>query len=249
MKKQLKKMMAVVLTTVMALSVPTFTAFAADEHSYETLFPYEKYLEKVEQGYIAPDVSYETLARANQKTFEDLCSSMDNNPNFTLIYESVRYFDPLAVVETLYPGDVFIMEDTLTSSAILGHAAMAVSNTEIANIVGEETVADIVPRSTFDDYYKNQERAVKIYRSNNYNWGVDAALWADKTFRGTKIPYKITMNLTSTSSVYCSKLVYQAYRYGAGFTSLWREENYDIITPYGLPDYIKIGKHGEYDTE
>lgn len=245
MKKGLKKLVAVILTAAVALSVAAPAVAAEEEFNYEEYFPYEKYLEQVEQGYIGEDVTYEMLAEVNEQSFAEYMAS---NENFTLIYEGDSSVSPLALVGTLNPGDVFIMDDTLTSSAIMGHAAMALSNTEIVNIAGEGSVAQVLTRSQFDNYYKNKGRGIKIYRSNNYNWGVNAALWADATYRNANIPYKITTDLRSTSSTYCSKIVYQAYCFGAGSTAMWREENYNIVGPYGLKNYIKIYEHGEYDT-
>ena len=58
---------------------------------------------------------------------------------------------------------------------------------------------------------------------------------------------KLQNDLSDTRKTYCSKIVYQAYRYGAGKESI-NEMLFDIVRPYDLPKCIKTGHHGEYNT-
>lgn len=230
------------------VAVNGYAIASTNKSEFEQQFTYEQYLEQVELGYIDENVSYQALVEANKMTFEDLVKSIENNPNFSLIYESshldLESEEFRAVVTRLNPGDVFIMNST-ASWGLSGHAAMALSNDEIINIAGPSSKTEIVPRSTFNGYYTGRD--IELYRTNNYYWGTAAAEWADQEYRTNKADYELSMDAASTRPTYCSKLVFQAYKYGAGLDSIAIDAVSGLISPYALKNLIKIDKHGEYD--
>lgn len=82
------------------------------------------------------------------------------------------------------------------------------------------------------EFTESNSNFTKIYKSDNMD---------------SNAIYKITNDLSDTRKTYCSKIVYQAYRYGAGKESI-NEMLFDIVRPYDLPKCIKTRHHGEYNT-
>jgi len=68
----------------------------------------------------------------------------------------------------------------------------------------------------------------------------DAANWARKNYRGKNYSYEINTKLgqKDINPTYCSKIVWQAYRYGAGSSHATKPAS-NIIAPYSLNSYIK----------
>ena len=247
--KQFKqKFIFTLLIILITCSIGTVVYASNEKELYENEFTYEEYLRQVELGYIDPELSYQEIIKANSKTFNDLVEEMNSDPRFTLIYESSSFDmdspEFRAIVNTLNPGDVFIMNSS-ASWGLSGHAAMALSNSEIINHAGPDTYTDILSRSDFNNLYRYRD--IKLYRSKNYYWGVNAAEWADAEYRNNPASYQLSANLASTRPTYCSKIVYQAYKYGAGEESLYLNSTFDLVGPYYLPEFVRIGLHGEYD--
>lgn len=136
-------------------------------------------------------------------------------------------------------GDILITNGT-SSAGFLGHAAIADDNTTILDIpkIGETTRV-LTHQKWIDDYSK--KGWVKVYRIKDSTLARDAARWADynyysstgSTVQNIRPTYGITLHLYDTNPTYCSKIVYQAYWYGTGSTSVMQAKT-GIVTPYGL---------------
>lgn len=241
---KLLKSLSVLILFLSIIIVNIGTSYASEQYTYED------YLRDKNDGYIAEDVTFEDLIGPDDMTFENMIEFTESNPNFTKIYESdnmdLESEDFRAVVTTLYPGDFFVM-DSNASAGFSGHAVLVLSNNEFLNHTPKLPGGhpQTITREKFNRDYKG--RNIKVYRSNNYYWGVNASNWADRTYRNSNATYQITNSLSDTSKTYCSKIVYQAYRYGAGKESI-NEMLFDIVRPYDLPKWIKAGHHGEYNT-
>lgn len=115
----------------------------------------------------------------------------------------------------------------------------------------QQIVYFFLDRAAFSKEYGGRD--IKVYRSNNYYWGVKAVAWAVNTYRDKldKFNYKITMNLKDVYNTYCSKIVYQSYRNGVGNEAmrspLTGNSSWFESFPYHLPYVIHIGEHGTYD--
>lgn len=212
-------------------------------------YTYEDYLLDRNEGYISEDITFDELKGPDNMTFDKMTELIEFNPNFTKIYESdnmdLNSESFRAIVKTLYPGDFFVMNSN-ASAGFSGHATLVISDIEFLNHVQSDFNGRprFMTRDAFNRMYKGRD--IKVFRSNNYNWGTSAAEWADITYRNSNATYQITNSLSDTSKTYCSKIVYQAYRYGAGKESI-NEMLFDIVRPYDLPKWIKAGHHGEYN--
>lgn len=97
---------------------------------------------------------------------------------------------------------------------------------------------EIVSLSAFENYY-TEKGWIKYYRPYNASNGVKAANWARNTYVNSNDTYKINTNLSSTHETYCSKIVWQAYRYGVGTDAVFYPFQTGVIAPYALFYEIK----------
>lgn len=245
--RKLKYITCLLLLAFVFTSIPAIAA--VESNDFKSQFTYEDYLEQVELGYIAEDVSYEQLVELNKRASEKLQSQLDNDSMFTMIYTSDSFDmnseDFTRTVSTLKPGDVFTM-NSVASYGLTGHAALVISNNEILNIAGPSETTKFLTKSQFNSLYGG--RNITLYRPNIATWGVEAATWADNEYRNNPASYQLGMDLVSTRPTYCSKIVYQAYRFGVGTESLWRIENYNLVHPQWLHEHVKIYDQGTYST-
>lgn len=176
-------------------------------------------------GTIGKDVSYQDWLQWNEEArqLEPLLEQ--------------QHIDGISNI-TLQAGDILITNST-SSSGLVGHAAIALSDQRILHIPGTGEHVTILTPVQFKQKYK--DGWIKVYRLQNAVAGQAAADWAEKTYADAKATYRITMNLTTTYETYCSKIVWQAYRYGVGKDCVW-DGTYGFRTPYGLT--YSIGWNG-----
>ncbi|MCI5999957.1 MAG: hypothetical protein MRZ23_00370 [Finegoldia magna] len=83
---------------------------------------------------------------------------------------------------------------------------------------------------------------LNVYRYKYSTDALKAARWAEKTYKGKSIRYRIDGDYSSTSYTYCSKIVWQAYRYGIPKTDIGYPAGaagvYIPISPLKLSHYI-----------
>lgn len=98
---------------------------------------------------------------------------------------------------------------------------------------------------TSSSWYKkwhNGNSKIQIWRPRNRKMRMRVARYADwrfwsshhKTRKNRHITYKITMNINSISPNYCSKLVWQAFKYGSGKYHALISKHGPWILPNGL---------------
>ena len=148
-----------------------------------------------------------------------------NNESFYKIYDSselqnfsTRRIDMGYTLPYLEPGDILITNAT-SIPYLPGHAAIAVSRNAIVHIPGVGQQPEKVSRTVFKDMYINRiSDWIKIYRPKNPEDGRKAGKWADDTYiygEGKNAKYVLDNDLYSINKTYCSKIVWQAYRFGA----------------------------------
>ncbi|CAD7360842.1 MULTISPECIES: YiiX/YebB-like N1pC/P60 family cysteine hydrolase [Staphylococcus] len=134
----------------------------------------------------------------------------------------------------LKAGDVLISNAT-SSKGLTGHAAIAISSNQVLHIHSAGHHPAVHSFSWFKKRYSGKGQWLKIYRSKNSKAGPKAAAWAKKNYVGKKYNYGINTKLSSKNPTYCSKIVYQAYKYGASKKSIYDPGSH-IIAPYALPN-------------
>lgn len=220
------------LAFLFLFSLPSFAYDKADD-CRENSGKYEEYLEYVERGIIDDTVSYEMWLEIIEHS-RDVAIAFENNDDFYLVYEGPSL---LATSVILQPGDIVLTNAANTSGAgIVGHAGIATASRSIFHIAGANHTPAYIGLSVWLSNYSAGD--THIYRCNNSSDGQRAATWATSTYAGTSTPYSISSDLLSTSSLYCSKLVWQAYYYGVGASSVYVPSYFTFVAPYDLPSYV-----------
>lgn len=247
MKKLTTKILRLILAVVLILSM-SIPAFASE--SIE-IISYEEFVQAQEDGYIGGDVTYDDMVQLAESS-EQFLDLLENSDDFNLKYDS-RLAKANEGIPSLAKGDVLITNGT-SSYGLTGHAAIAIGSDEILSIDAPGENPSIKTRSAFyRKYKKSSSKWIKVYSPNKSKWGKSAAQWASNNYENSNATYQINTDINGTSKTYCSKIVFQAYKFGAGRSSFntyyhpqgeFDANDYDldniIILPYALPNSIKI---------
>lgn len=229
-----KRYLSLVLAILMVCSIAP-TAYATTHNS--STDEYSEYLRCVEQGILGDDVTYAVWKRLREESHA-LEAALEASNEFALVYDSRQ---SAYSTYSMRAGDVFITNATV-SSAILGHAAIAISSSNILHIAGPGETPSTISLSTWHDRYTNKNGAdswTKIYRHSNYTIASEAAGWAEDTYKDSGAGYFINKDVQDTTLTYCSKIVWQAYFYGPSTVSTdatYLSSGY--ILPYNLANLI-----------
>lgn len=211
-----------IFTSIVSFSTNVFAEENIDSSS--TGITYEDYLKLIDDDSIDKSISFEEL-KEFEKASKELEKILEDDSNFTTMRMSDSF--------SLQPGDIIVTNATV-SSGIIGHAAIALSSDEILHIPGTGSKVECISLDKFKRKYK--DGWAKVSRPNNYNTGCDAARWADRTYRNSNAKYRITTDLTTTNETYCSKIVWQAYYYGAGSS---HSVSFGFIMPYDVVNHVE----------
>lgn len=116
----------------------------------------------------------------------------------------------------LQAGDIFVTNG-YRSKDIIGHAGIVISSKKILSINGVGTNPSLMTLNDWVDEYVNKKgQWINVYRYKYSSDALKAAKWAIANYvtKNSKATYFITANYESTNPTYCSKIVWQAYRYG-----------------------------------
>ncbi|WP_126428563.1 YiiX/YebB-like N1pC/P60 family cysteine hydrolase [Brevibacillus marinus] len=115
---------------------------------------------------------------------------------------------------TAKPGDIFYMNKS-SNTYFVGHVAIAISSTTLVEIIGP---GDHPHTTSIQDFYNRRgNSAVKVYRYSDSSKAAKAATWAKNyqiNYSDAEYGFDSLLNY-ETGKMYCSKLVYCAYYYGA----------------------------------
>lgn len=228
----MRKKINIVLCLLLILVSTTGFSNALDTNQ-----EYLDYLGLVEEHVLASDVSFEEWCKflENEKSWE---KSLNDSEEFMLVYDSTNAGTYGAVVPySMQKGDIFITNGT-ASSAILGHAGIAVSSAAIIHTAGKGEVPALISLNNWNLKYTNEESDTwtKIYRHTSSSVATQAGNWAYNTYYNSGATYQISTNHQSTDTTYCSKLVWQAYYYGP--SSPCASIPSGIISPYNVPSLV-----------
>ena len=246
--KRIKELLILMLTIVIMLYVPQISLANNNEIDSKSI-SYEEFIKAQEDGYIGEDITYKDMVNLSIKSSE-LEKELDHNDSFSKVYDSSNSKNMSKAI-SLKSGDVLITNDTIVLG-ITGHAAIALSSNKILDIPAPKKLVRTQTVSQFVTSYN--KGWIKVYRPINSTWGSKAATWAQNNYEGSNAPYRITNEINSTKETYCSKIVYQAYKFGVGRTAFntyehsqgggYSANDYDLksgmVLPYGLPVSIKI---------
>lgn len=222
MKKNFK-----IIITLLVIMLFSTSAFATTN----PIISYSEYLELQSEGIIGEDVSYEYLNELYSKS-----NNLEENLKNSNQFESIAMSSDVSSV-SLKVGDVLITNGT-SSAGLLGHAGIAISSNEILHISGPGNAPQVISPTVWANTYENSGWT-KVYRNTSSVAARKASYWAEDTYEGSNAEYKITMDLSVTDENYCSKMVWQAYYYGAG-TQYANGPTWGVRLPYDLPTTVKV---------
>ena len=251
-----KKIMSFVLILTIIFSV-NINIFANENQG----ITYEEFKKAQDDGYIGKEITYEewnNIILLNNQLEE----SLENDDNFTKIYDSSNY--RTKSIPILEKGDILITNGT-SALGLTGHAGIATGSDTILHSPGKDD-KPVIKNDTREKFYDRYiTRAphnswIKIYRPKNSQYGREAANWAfSKYYGNNSVRYEINTDLTGFDTIYCSKLIWQAYRYGAHVKDAFHDRftqhdmqyigsYYDyngIVMPYELYKIIKVTYEGK----
>lgn len=225
MKKKLSVMLSAIMMCVTILGGISTVSAEVNSDSDE-LFTQEQYDEGIREGWIEEDTSLEDIQQLNRDSAR-LEEELENDPSF---YE--------VKTNTFRAGDIIVTNGVKVPLA--GHAGIFVGKNTILHIAGPKKHPKTLSFSSWKNSYNKKAGSwTKVYRSTTSSYGPAASNWAMKHYYGSNAEYVINQDLKSTSKTYCSKIVYQAYYYGAGSKSIINPMTRGIIPPYDLRIVIR----------
>ncbi|MEF9992726.1 MAG: hypothetical protein RRZ84_07355 [Romboutsia sp.] len=222
----MKKIFGLILACIMMLgSFGQGKSFAESGDQIPKDIILKDYNEGIENGWIGEDVAYEEYENSVVESIR-LEKALSNSEDFIQV--------PFT---TMSSGDI-IMTNGTSSAGLTGHAAIAQHSSSIIHIEGVGKKASLITTNEFKKKYSNNGKNwIRVYRHKTSTAGRQASIWALNNYiNNSNHTYKITTDRKSTNETYCSKIVWQAYYYGAGSSSVASTSLTGIITPYGLDD-------------
>lgn len=144
-------------------------------------------------------------------------------------------------------GDIIVTRST-SSAGLTGHAGIVVGNgvLEITPNYNGGTPACV----SFSTWFKRYPTAMVMRYTNGRTIPVNAA-WYGQTYyidgAGKNHKYNLAGTIGSTTSDYCSSLVWKCYDNGAGLAFETYYNGYYSIPPIILPyDFINVGAHNGF---
>lgn len=194
--------------------------------------------ELIEKGYISEEVTLQDYEIAKEEEAEGISWIEQESLRFEA--EQRNSFSTMSTSK-MQAGDIIITNGT-SFSGLTGHAGIAISHTQILSIAGPGSKPSVHTISDWKSRYQKTGSGnwSRVYRVSNPIDATTAYPWAKKTYQNSNAGYNITPNYWGTKDTYCSKIVWQAYRYGAGIHTV-TVPNGLIVLPYSLPNYFNSG--------
>lgn len=135
----------------------------------------------------------------------------------------------------LQPGDIILTKGPVLFG-FFGHSSIALDHDTVLQIEGpgDEPITESF-HSFKQRFGEGKDDWIKIYRCTMPGAGEKAAKWAEIHYKDTDKTYLVTLNLKSERFTYCTKIIYQAYKYGVSKNAI-NEHGLLIISPYALVD-------------
>ncbi|PBB05978.1 YiiX/YebB-like N1pC/P60 family cysteine hydrolase [Salimicrobium humidisoli] len=135
----------------------------------------------------------------------------------------------------LQPGDLLFSPIGEKDSFYIGHVGI---------VTEDDCVIHSIPKGLKKDeadHFFRKFARLSLYRARDEEAGVRAAAFAERIYESNpRAPYRFFTDLKDTGDKqYCTKLVWQAYYYGAGI----KLNNYPLFARALHPEFIKDLRH------
>ncbi len=152
---------------------------------------------------------------------------------------------PGSTTVQIKPGDMLVTNNT-SSNGLTGHAAIVIDTVYCVETLGPGYYPQ---KTTISDFFRKNSTSstwVKVVRHSNTSAATNAAKWAASyVSTHSSTPYVIEDLYNYDKSTYCSKIVHNAYYYGAGVklkTSIVTINGVSIVVcaPYDIPNSSSV---------
>lgn len=132
---------------------------------------------------------------------------------------------------TVLPGDLLFSPLGERDSFYIGHVGIVTEDGHVIHSIPKGLKKDDVDR------YFNKFKRLTLYRPKNEEAGRNAAAYANRIYEANaQAPYRFFTTLEDTDGEqYCTKLVWQAYYFGAGINL----KNYALTKKAIHPEFVK----------
>lgn len=135
----------------------------------------------------------------------------------------------------LQPGDIILTKGPVLFG-FFGHSSIAIDHDTVLQIEGPGDKPIVESFESFKHRFGDGKNDwIKFYRSVKPGAGIKAAQWAKAHYKDSDKTYLVTLNLKSENYTYCTKIIYQAYKYGVSDNAI-NDQGLKIISPYALVD-------------
>lgn len=142
----------------------------------------------------------------------------------------------------LQPGDIILTKGPVLFG-FFGHSSIALDHDTVLQIEGPDDKPITESFRSFKQRFGSEKNDwIKIYRCESPKAGQKAANWAKIHYKNSNKTYLVTLNLKSECFTYCTKIIYQAYKYGVSKDTI-NDHGLLIISPYALVDNFNNGYH------
>jgi len=135
----------------------------------------------------------------------------------------------------LKPGDIILTKGPVLFG-FFGHSSIALDHDTVLQIEGPGDKPITESFESFKQRFgEGEDDWIKVYRCAKPGAGQKAADWAKNHYKDSDKTYLVTLNLKSKRFTYCTKIIYQAYKYGVSKNAI-NDHGLLIISPYALVD-------------
>ncbi|MCJ1656858.1 hypothetical protein MT340_009965 [Staphylococcus sp. NRL 16/872] len=135
----------------------------------------------------------------------------------------------------LQPGDIILTKGPVLFG-FFGHSSIALNHDTVLQIEGPGQKPITESFDSFKERFgEGKNDWIKVYRCSKAGAGQKAANWASQHYKDSDKTYLVTLNPKSERFTYCTKIIYQAYKYGVNKNAV-NDQGLLIISPYALVD-------------
>ncbi len=188
---------------------------------------------------------YEDFIIEDMKSKHEIEQELEEN-------STLEYFTAINKSK-VYTGDIVVTNNSF-SFGLTGHAGFVVDNNKVLTIngPGKHPVVESFDRwikgakdnGAWIQIIRPKDKALSTHRHIAKTWALKN--YTNNGIGKTNIKYGISKNLPSINPTYCSKIPFQAYKFGAKIGHDLPSSN-KIITSYSLKDYFKDNPTSQFE--
>lgn len=192
---------------------------------------------------------YKEFTLESMKAKHEIEATIPEQDSLTL-YSSINK-------NNVYTGDIVVTNSSF-SYGITGHAGFVIDNNTVLTADSDmghpyvenfgNWISKARRKGAWIQIIRPKDKALSTHRHIAKTWALNnyTTTKSGRPVGRTDISYWISLNLPSTDPTYCSKIPFQAYKFGAKIGHDLPSKN-TIILPYKLKDYFKDNPTSQFE--